>query len=563
MSGCAEGVVDAAKGTAHAHLVRVRRALISVSDKTGVVDLARALHSAGASIVSTGGTAAAIARAGIPVVPIEDVTGFPEMMDGRVKTLHPRVHGALLGVRGNAQHEQAMAEHGIEPIDLVCVNLYPFEDTVGREGVAEHEAIEQIDIGGPSMLRSAAKNFDSVAVLTSPDQYADVLAELRQHEGCTSLALRRRLATAVFARTAAYDGAIATWLENRDAADGAETVADAAFPRTLRLTYPLEDALRYGENPHQRGAVYRDPSWVGPSVVGARLLHGKPLSYNNLLDAAAALELVQDLHAQGRDRARAACAVIKHTNPCGAALADSPLAAFERAWAGDPLAAFGGIVAFSSPVNVAVATAMAEGERFLEVVVAPSFEPEALDRLQARWKNARLLAVGPLEAPSPASLALRSVPGGMLAQERDIHPIRGAEFTHAAGPQPTETMRRDAALMFVVAKHLKSNAVCIGCEGSLLGAGAGQMDRVASCRNAIEKSRGQVAALTAARGGAPTLVAASDAFFPFSDGPTLLADAGVRCIVHPGGSKRDQDTLDLCNARGITCLLTGSRHFRH
>ena len=532
--------------------VRIRRALISVSDKDGLVEFAQALHAAGVELVSTGGTAAALNKAGIPTRPIEDLTGFPEMMDGRVKTLHPRVHGGLLGVRSNPAHQEAMRQHGIQPIDLVCVNLYPFERTVARQGVAEHEAIEQIDIGGPSMLRSAAKNFESVTVVTSPAQYAQVLQQMAASNGCTTLALRRQLAAAVFARTAAYDAAIATWMEQQAAPD--------ALPTTLRLCYPQAQELRYGENPHQRGAVYRDPAFTGPSVVSARVLHGKPLSYNNLLDAAAALDLVQDLHAQlaAQQRAGSACAVIKHTNPCGAAVASTVLQSFQHAWAGDPLAAFGGIVAFSAPVDLPTAEAMAEGERFLEVVIAPGYEPAALERLQQRWKNARLLDVGPLPAPR-AGLAMRSVRGGMLVQEEDTHAIAGEAFTHAAGPAPTAAMRVDAGALFIMAKHLKSNAVCIGCNSTLLGAGAGQMDRVASCRNAIEKSRAALAALPA--GSMP--VAASDAFFPFADGPTLLAEAGVRCIVHPGGSKRDQDTFDLCNARGITCLLTGTRHFRH
>ena len=326
---------------------RIRRALVSVSDKSGVVEFARGLASLGVEIVSTGGTAAALAAAGVPVIPIEDVTGFPEMMDGRVKTLHPRVHGGLLGVRSNAEHLAAMEAHGIRPIDLVCVNLYPFEATVARPGIAEHEAIENIDIGGPSMLRSAAKNFESVTVVTDPAQYPRVLESMRANAGATALALRRELAQAVFARTAAYDGAIARWMaghrDGGDAAHGAQ--AGDRFPPHVSLRLELADELRYGENPHQRGAVYADPSATGPSVVRARLLHGKPLSYNNLLDAGAALELVQDLATQ---RAGAcACAVIKHTNPCGAAVADGALASFERAWAGDPLAAFGGIVAFS------------------------------------------------------------------------------------------------------------------------------------------------------------------------------------------------------------------------
>ena len=539
--------------------IRIRRALISVSDKSGLVEFARELAAIGVEIISTGGTAAALAKAGISVLPIESVTGFPEMMDGRVKTLHPKVHGGLLGVRNNPEHVAAMNAHSIVPIDLVCVNLYPFEATVAKPGIAEHDAIENIDIGGPSMLRSAAKNFESVTVMTDGAQYARVIAEMRANAGATTMALRRECAQAVFARTAEYDGAIARWMSTAGFAHAAIADADAAhiFPRQANIRLELADELRYGENPHQRGAVYADRSFTGPSVVGAQLLHGKPLSYNNLLDAAAALELVQDLHAQRP--ACTACAVIKHTNPCGAAIADSVLAAFEHAWSGDPMAAFGGIVAFSSTVDVATAEAMATGERFLEVVIAPGYEPKALETLQARWKNARLLATSHASPTIDRALTWRSIPGGMLVQERDVHRIDAAQFTHAAGPVPSTATLADAALMFAVAKHLKSNAVCIGANGTLFGAGAGQMDRVASCRNAVEKAKAKLAAAAAGT----VAVAASDAFFPFADGPALLADAGVRCIVHPGGSKRDQDTFDLCNARGITCLLTGSRHFRH
>lgn len=562
---------------------RIRRALISVSDKSGLVEFARDLAAMGVEIISTGGTAAALAKAGISVLPIESVTGFPEMMDGRVKTLHPKVHGGLLGVRGNPEHMAAMANHGILPIDLVCVNLYPFEATIAKPGIAEHDAIENIDIGGPSMLRSAAKNFESVTVVTDAAQYSRVIAEMRANNGATTLMLRRACAQAVFARTAEYDKAIARWMDSvgfaqsggaADATAGAHTAAGATasgapylFPREANIQLELVDELRYGENPHQRGAVYADRTFAGPSVVGAKLMHGKPLSYNNLLDAAAALELVQDLHAQRP--ASIACAVIKHTNPCGAAIADSVLSAFEHAWSGDPMAAFGGIVAFSRTVDAVTAEAMAAGERFLEVVIAPGYEAKALETLQARWKNARLLATGDFavtqraahtnSAGGGSTLAWRSIPGGMLVQERDVLPIDAAGFTHAAGPVPSAAMLADAALMFAVAKHLKSNAVCIGAGGTLFGAGAGQMDRVASCRNAVEKARTKLAASPAGS----VVVAASDAFFPFADGPTLLADAGVRCVVHPGGSKRDQDTFDLCNARGITCLLTGSRHFRH
>jgi len=523
-------------------LVPVRRALISVSDKRDLIPFARTLANLGVDIVSTGGTAAALAAAGIKVTSIEKLTGFPEIMDGRVKTLHPRVHGGLLGRRDVAEHVKAMEEHGIAPIDLVCVNLYPFEMTVRREGVEEREAIEQIDIGGPSMLRSAAKNHEFVTVITDPSQYDRIASELAVNKGATSLDLRRTLAAATFARTAAYDTAIAAWMSQR---------AGNRFPPVFELRGVNEGELRYGENPHQAAAVYRDPTYRGPNVVGAELLHGKPLSYNNLLDAAAALELVQDLRELAPDMAGAV--VVKHTNPCGAAIAPSLREAFAKAYAGDPLAAFGGIVALNAQVDRATAEEIVLGEKFLEVVVAAGYDADALALLQARWKNARLLVVGPVSA-RPKSVLVRSIPGGFLAQEADTHEIETMAFVHAAGPKPDAAILRDAAFLTAVVKHLKSNAVCIGKDGQLFGAGAGQMDRVASCRNAVEKS-----GMRAQSGS----VAASDAFFPFDDGPRLLIDAGVRCIVHPGGSKRDEDTFKVCNERGVTCLVTGVRRFRH
>jgi phosphoribosylaminoimidazolecarboxamide formyltransferase/IMP cyclohydrolase len=526
-------------------LVKTRRALISVSDKRDLIPFAKTLSSFGVEIVSTGGTAAALAAAGIPVVPIEKLTGFPEMMDGRVKTLHPRVHGGLLGRRDVAEHVKAMEEHGIPPIDLVCVNLYPFEMTVRREGVQEHEAIEQIDIGGPSMLRSAAKNHEFVAVVTDPSQYDRVASELSANDGATTLELRRTLAAATFARTAAYDTAIAAWMSQR---------AGNRFPPVFELRGVNEGELRYGENPHQAAAVYRDPTFRGPSVVAAELLHGKPLSYNNLLDAAAALELAQDLREVAPGSAGAV--VVKHTNPCGAAVAATAREAFAKAYAGDPLAAFGGIVALNAPVDRACAEEIVAGEKFLEVVVAPSYDADALEILRARWKNARLLAVGPVSAV-PKSVLVRSSAGGFLAQEADTHAIVEEDFQLAAGPKPSAEVLRDAAFLTAVVKHLKSNAVCIGRGGQLYGAGAGQMDRVASCRNAVEKAGARV------REGSGVAVAASDAFFPFDDGPRLLIDAGVKCLVHPGGSKRDEDTFRLCAERGVSCLVTGVRRFRH
>ena len=527
-------------------LVPVRRALLSVSDKTDLVPFARALADRGVEIVSTGGTHRALVEAGLEPIAVEDLTGFPEMMDGRVKTLHPTVHGGILARRDDEAHRAAMEEHGIGGIDLVCVNLYPFERTIREEGTTTEQAIEQIDIGGPAMVRSAAKNHDHVVVITSPSQYDQLVSELQEQDGATDLDLRREFAAAAFARTAEYDATIAAWMGDR---------TGSRFPNVLRLNFIGHRELRYGENPHQLAAVYRDPDYRGPSVVGARVVAGKPLSYNNLLDAAAALELVQDLH-DARPGA-AAAAVIKHTNPCGAGVADDLAGAFELAHAGDPLAAFGGILAVNGAVDGPAARCIVEKSRFLEVVIAPDFEAEAAEVLSTKWPNCRLLAVGPLDDHGVDGLGLRSIPGGMLAQERDTHPFAAGDLRHAAGPAPTDAMRHDAAVAWTVVKHLKSNAVCIASGERLLGAGAGQMDRVAACRIAVEKS------------GLPsnrpegTLVAASDAFFPFDDGPRILAEAGVQCLVHPGGSKRDEDTFKLCNELGVTCLLTGVRHFRH
>jgi len=524
-------------------LVPVRRALLSVSDKTDLVPFAKALASLGVEIVSTGGTAAALTAAGIPVVTVEQLTGHPEILDGRVKTLHPRIHGGLLGRRNLAAHLAAMETHGIPPIDLVCVNLYPFERTVRAEGVSEPEAIEQIDIGGPAIMRSAAKNFEFVAVVTSPAQYDRVASELLAHDGCTTRATRADLAAAAFGRTAEYDAAISGWMGRRQA---------HAFAETLRLTYVGRQMLRYGENPHQRAASYRDPNAAGPSVVTGEVLGGKQISYNNILDAAAGLELALDL--RSIDPTGPAAAVLKHTNACGAARAATLAEAFERAWSGDPLAAFGGVVVLAGTADRAVAEAMVSGSRFLEVVVADRFDADAAGILGERWPNARLVAVGP-PGDDPSPIAIRSVPGGLLVQDRDTHPVDPDDFRLAAGPAPSDAMRRDAAFLVSVVKHLKSNAVVVGADETLRGMGAGCVDRLQACRLAVEKAGDRL------KGRA--IVAASDAFFPFADGPKVLLDAGVRCLVHPGGSKRDEDTFALCRERGVTCLLTGVRHFRH
>jgi len=517
--------------------VALRRALLSVSDKTALTDFARALAARGVEIISTGGTAKAIKDAGVDVTPVESVTGFPEMMDGRVKTLHPKVHGALLGLTDKEDHAAAMREHGIAPIDLLVVNLYPFEETVARPGATLEDAVENIDIGGPAMIRSAAKNAARVAVATRPEQYARILEELETTGGATTLDLRLELMREAYRRTAEYDAAIAAYLAERAG-------HDAELPDSLSLRWNKSSDLRYGENPHQRAALYTAPGDAGPSIPAARLLHGKPLSYNNIADAAAALELVIDLARTGR----AAAAVIKHANPCGAATAPDAAAAIDLAMRGDPLAAFGGIVASSAPVTAAAARRLTEGDAFLEVVAAPAFEPEAVDILSARWKNARLLETGDLAGARAAAPELRTIRGGALRQSADAAPADPAAWTHAAGPAPAPELLAAAATVWTAAKHLRSNAVAIGGP-----AGAGQMDRVAACRNAVAKAGDR------AKGA----VATSDAFFPFPDGPEILIDAGVAAIVHPGGSKRDQETLDLCERRGVTCLLTGIRHFKH
>jgi phosphoribosylaminoimidazolecarboxamide formyltransferase/IMP cyclohydrolase len=537
-------------------LAPIRRALVSVSDKTGLVPFVQSLAQRGVEIISTGGTAAALRQAGIAVTSIDDVTGFPEIMGGRVKTLHPKVHGGLLGLRDDPAHKQAMDQHGIRPIDLVCVNLYPFEQTIARQNVSEHEAIENIDIGGPSMLRSAAKNFEWVTVASNPAHYARILDDLDRHNNHTTRALRAQLAAEVFALTSRYDAAIAGYMGRANA---------GPFPVLLTHTYLKQDDLRYGENPHQAAALYRAaPSHAAqhwPSIATAEQLHGKELSYNNINDAAAALELVIALNRViGMGGAPAvSAAILKHTNPCGAAIAPTAREAIDLAIAGDPVAAYGGILALGDELDDAAAERFKSKDVFLEVIIAPRFSPGALETLRARWANVRLLAVGDLDALNHAApqLELRSIPGGLLVQERDLALADPGRFTLAAGPKPTPEQLRAASFLEATCRFLFSNAVCLGGPSGqglrLFGAGAGQMDRVTSCRLAVEKAG------ALAKGA----VAFSDAFFPFPDGPQVLIDAGVTCIVHPGGSKRDQETFDLCNARSVTCLTTGLRHFRH
>ncbi|CAN5702665.1 bifunctional phosphoribosylaminoimidazolecarboxamide formyltransferase/IMP cyclohydrolase [soil metagenome] len=564
-------------------LIPIRRALISVSDKAGIVDLARALAAHHVEIISTGGTADTLRAAGLTVRTVEDLTDFPEMMDGRVKTLHPRIHGGLLARRDDPRHVAAMAAHAIPALDLVCVNLYPFEATVARPGVTRAAAVENIDIGGPSMIRSAAKNHDFVAVLTDAAQYAGIIAELAAHHGQTSLTTRRRLAREAFARTARYDAAIATYFENEPASDAPANAAPSPLPARLRIDAPRLATLRYGENPHQRAAAYRDEitpraqsnTLTAPSILTAHQLHGKELSYNNLADGAAALDLAWRLAAHAAPHALSpshaanhisAC-IIKHANPCGSALASSPLAAIDAAIAGDPVAAFGGIVACSAEIDAPAAERLCAKGTFFEVILAPAFTDDALTLLRERSANVRLLATGawPLSAAAAAapSLRIRSIPGGWLAQDADTRAADSATWTHAAGPAPTRAdLAAAEALELIVAAGM-SNAIAIGGHTAsparaetpiaLFGIGVGQVDRVTACALAIQKAGPR----------ARRAIALSDAFFPFADGPTLLADDGVAMLVHPGGSKRDQETLDLCHARNITCMLTGVRRFRH
>jgi phosphoribosylaminoimidazolecarboxamide formyltransferase/IMP cyclohydrolase len=524
--------------------IAIKRALLSVSDKTDLVPFARTLTSFGVELVSTGGTARALREAGLEVTPIEQVTGFPEMMDGRVKTLHPMVHGGLLALRDNEEHVAAMNEYGIGGIELVCVNLYPFEKTVAQPDVSEADAIENIDIGGPSMIRSAAKNHRFVTVVTDPTQYDSVVAELQARGGSTTLQLRQNLAVAAFARTAAYDTAIAEWLGK---AFGGQT------PPTLVMRYekhPIQ--LRYGENPHQFAAAYADRHADEVGVLGARQLHGKALSFNNLYDANGALELVKEIDPEEL----AAAAVIKHANPCGFAVADDLPTAFEKAYAGDPLAAFGGIVALNRPVDLDTAKQIVEGQKFLEVILAPRYEPDALSLLQERWKNVRILELGNLPAPADRDseeLDMKKITGGMLVQQRDLAAFDEAEWDHAAGPEPDADLRREARLAMITVKHLKSNAVCLVRDHALVGGGMGQVDRMHACRLAVSRAGDR------AKGA----VAGSDAFFPFRDGPDVLIEAGVKAIVQPGGSKRDDETIAACNDAGVTLLFTGRRQFRH
>lgn len=519
----------------------IRRALLSVSDKTGLADLGRALAAAGAELVSTGGSAAALRAAGLAVQEVSDLTGFPEMMDGRVKTLHPAVHGGLLALRGDPAHEAAMAAHGIRPIDLLVVNLYPFE-AVRAAGAGYGESVEHIDIGGPAMLRAAAKNHAHVAVLTDPEDYPALQAELAA--GGTTFAFRRRLAATAYARTAAYDAAISGWF----AAEAGE-----AAPRRRAFAGRLIQPMRYGENPHQAAAFYADGSGR-PGVATARLLQGKALSYNNVMDADAAFELAAEFAPDEGP----ACVIVKHANPCGVARGATLAEAYDRAFDCDRVSAFGGIVAVNRPLDGETARRIAE--IFTEVVIAPAADPEA-EAVFAAKKNLRLLVTGGLPDPAAPGLVFRPVAGGFLAQDRDAG---GApELRTVTKRAPTEAELRDLRFAWTVAKHVKSNAIVYAKALATVGIGAGQMSRVDSTRIAARKAEDMAAALGLAESPARGSVVASDAFFPFPDGLLAAAAAGATAAIQPGGSLRDDEVIRAADAAGLAMAFTGVRHFRH
>jgi phosphoribosylaminoimidazolecarboxamide formyltransferase/IMP cyclohydrolase len=523
-------------------MAKVQRALLSVTDKSGLVDFARQLSVLGVELVSTGGTAKALREAGLTVRDISELTGFPEMLDGRVKTLHPKVHGGILHIRGNAAHVAAVKEHGIEPIDMVVVNLYAFEKTANRPGVDFQTIIENIDIGGPSMVRSAAKNFQDVAIVTAPSDYAAIAEELKANGGELSLKTKWQLAQKAFATTAAYDSAIASALERigYDEAKGfdiAHVAAPVALPQTLRMNFEKVSDLRYGENPHQKAALYSDGSGLG--VANAKQLHGKELSFNNIVDLQAAWDLAKEFD-------ETVCAIIKHTNPCGTATGATLCEAYTKALAADPVSAFGGVIGVNRVVDAEAAKEMAK--LFVEAIAAPGFTPEALEILCVK-KNVRLVEIADVNAP----WVLKNVTGGILMQDTDIHPITEADLQVVTKRAPSASEIKAMLFAWKVCKHVKSNAILYAREGQSLGVGAGQMSRVDSAKIGAEKS---VLPLTGC-------VAASDAFFPFADGLEAIAKAGATAVIQPGGSKRDNEVIEAADKLGVAMVFTGVRHFRH
>jgi phosphoribosylaminoimidazolecarboxamide formyltransferase / IMP cyclohydrolase len=521
--------------------MKVRRALVSVHDKTGVVDLGRTLHDLGVEIVSTGGTARLLREAGVPVREVADVTGFPEMLDGRVKTLHPKIHGGLLARRDSPEHVAALEQHGIAPIDLVVVALYPFEATVARRGVSRAEAIEQIDVGGPAMIRAAAKNHASVAVVTHPSQYTELLEELRRTGGALADETRARLAREAFRRTAEYDGAIAGYLSS-------SVASPERFPAQLRLQAERAMLLRYGENPHQAAAFYREADGRAHGLGAMRQLGGPELGYNNLLDLSAALGLLLEFD-------EPAAVIVKHTNPCGVAVGDQVAVATRLAKASDPVSIYGGIVGVNRALDMGVVREL--GGIFLEILFAPAFEPEALEELRRTKKKARLLEL-PCARPAAPGLVVeyRSVLGGLLAQTADAQDIEPGALKTVTRRAPTAAEMAGLRLAWRIAKHVKSNAIVLASATQLIGVGAGQMNRLDSARLAVERAR---QAGLSPQGS----VCASDAFFPFRDGLDAVAAAGITAVVQPGGSLRDEEVIAAADEHGVAMVFTGIRHFRH
>ena len=520
----------------------ITRALLSVHDKAGLVPLAQALVKRGVELVSTGGTSKAIQDAGLSVTDVATVTGFPEMLDGRVKTLHPAIHGGILARRDAPEHLAAINKYGIRQIDLVVSNLYPFAATVAR-GASFEECIENIDIGGPSLIRAAAKNHEGVAIITDPSDYSPFLEELEANNGATTLTLRRRLAGIAFARTAAYDAAIAQWM----AAERGET-----FPETIAMGGKLKQTLRYGENPHQKAGFYLDGS-NRPGVATARMVQGKELSYNNINDTEAAYECVAEFK-------EPAVVVIKHANPCGVAVAKDQFSAFKKAYECDPVSIFGGIVAVNTPLEAQTAEELTK--LFLEVIIAPEVTPEALAILEKR-KNVRVLIAGSLPDPASAGMTLKTVAGGYLFQTRDNGHITAADLKVVTKRAPTPKEIQDMLFAFTVCKHVKSNAIVYAKDLATVGVGAGQMNRRDSSRIAAIRAGESGEAAGLKESPAKGSVVASDAFFPFADGLLAAAEAGATAVIQPGGSMRDQEVIDAADQAGLAMVFTGMRHFRH
>src|SRR6202047_987531 len=516
---------------------KIQRAILSVTDKSGLVDFARKLAAFGVELVSTGGTAKLLGDSGIAVKDISELTGFPEMLDGRVKTLHPKVHGGILHRREDSGHRAAVAEHGIQAIDMVVVNLYAFEKTAAKPGVHFEEVIENIDIGGPSMIRSAAKNFQDVAVVTSPADYASIAEEMDKSGGELSPATKWRLAQKAFATTAAYDSAIASTLERVSANGRFDFHPEAGFPQTLRLSFDKVMDLRYGENPHQKAAMYSDGSGTG--VANGQQLQGKELSYNNIVDLQAAWDLAQEFE-------EPVCAIIKHTNPCGTATGKTLLEAYKKALECDPVSAFGGVIGVNRPIDGAAAEEMAK--LFLEVIAGPSFDEGAVSKFASK-KNLRLVKI----VDASQKWVLKNVSGGILMQDADVHPLQESDLTLVSKRSPTPEEKQSLLFAWKVCKHVKSNAIVFARDGQTVGVGAGQMSRVDSCKIGAMKAQLPLHGT----------VAASDAFFPFPDGVEEIAKAGATAIMQPGGSQRDPEVIAAVDRLGLAMIFTGVRHFRH